>query len=153
MNRRENSKTFKKVDLKKLEKVAKKFNTYSEFSEAIGHAPGHYQNIKASGTISTSDWLLIKAMFNVDVELQENLPVINDNGEDADALKRKISANNVLIKDAMGEIAKMKSEIILIKEQNKEIAISLNKIGNLLAQINEKIVFNNKEKNDDGRKG
>lgn len=122
---------YKPLDTEKVAEAIKKSGfKKTEFERSIGHASGYLSHCAKAGKIRETDVKVIKALYGVDVELKEPpKPAIKETDENSDEhfviLRRKIGANNALLK-AQGETL-------------DDIAKTLHTIGNLLAQINEKL--------------
>lgn len=131
MNTKNNSIYYKPFDTEKLAEAIKKSGLKkTAFENSIGHASGYLSHCGKAGKMRDTDIKVIKALYEVDVELKEPpKPVANvaeeNNSEHFDVIRRKIGANNALLK-AQGETL-------------DDISKTLHTIGNLLAQINEKI--------------
>lgn len=131
MNSCKSNNYYKPFDVEKVNEAIRKSGLKkTEFELSIGHATGYLHHCINRGLIRDTDIKVIKALYDVDIEQKEPPKVVTNEVEDTTAeqltaLRRKIGANNVLLK-AQGETL-------------DDIAKTLHTIGNLLTQINEKL--------------
>jgi hypothetical protein len=140
-------KNFVKVDKSKVEELyklaSKKGITITALNESIGHTSGFLKQCCYNGYIKKADVMLIKMTYDIDVEykepIKEEVPEKESSGEVAemlDTIKRRICATNIILKDSNQAV---EQKLDNIQKQNGEIINTLHTIGNLLAQINEKV--------------
>lgn len=140
-------KNFVKIDKSKVEELyklaSKKGITITALNESIGHTSGFLKQCLYNGYIKKADVMLIKMTYDIDVEykepIKEEVPEKESSGEVAemlDTIKRRICATNIILKDSNQAV---EQKLDNIQKQNGEIINTLHIIGNLLAQINEKV--------------
>lgn len=119
-----------KIDEKQIEKlreVARKKNiTMGVLDESLGHARGFLKQCMYNGYINKSDLMLIKLIYDVDVECHEPKPIEKEQSKqvalNVDELVTVIRANNVIgkhLEEQNNEIIKLLGEI---KDKLKIIA-------------------------------
>lgn len=150
MNVGKNSNLFKPFDGsdEKMQELLEKSGAAnkSALEISLGHCSGFFAGCKTRGYIRTSDIMTIKTLFGVDVELHQPEPkrlLKNEESElkdeSLDSIRKKIGANNVISKQISDQIESMNVRIANLQKQNEDVINTLHTIGNLLAQINEKM--------------
>ncbi len=111
-------------DIEKVDAlIANKGITEKEFSESLGHTSGYYRHAKERGTLTTTDYLLIKSIYGIDVELKEK--------------EEKIETTNDTIKDIVDVIREKNNDDVLKKLD--EVLTTMNKLGNIQMQLLEEL--------------
>lgn len=149
MNSSNGSIYYKPFSMEKIEEAIQKSGLKkTAFEMAIGHSSGYLHHCIKRKSIKTSDIALIKALYDVDIELKE--PIKKENStikeepninlheliEIFETIKKRSGATNIILKDSNQAISQ---KLDNIQKQNGEIINTLHTIGNLLTQINEKI--------------
>ena len=142
------SKKMCKTDVAKVEKLLKSNElTPKQFAEELGHSPSWYKHIvDYEQTISITDVKAIKAIYGVDVEYHE--PEIKEPTKDNADVSSDAMKKLDLITDSITQFSKNSNDADLdvierlekLEKTTSEISISLRTIGNLLTQINEKVM-------------
>lgn len=137
-----------KFNEQKLDTIIKNNGmTDAEFSVSIGHSKDFLRKVRKNGYVTQTTRDFIKTVYGVDITLKEQPKVEEPTKDNADVSSDAMKKLD-LIANSITQFSKNNNDADLdvierlekLEKTTADISISLRTIGNLLTQINEKVM-------------